>query len=129
MSDELAKSVQDAASYGLKFAADKQRLSLHAVDEAWVASVVAKHALTAAVHAGEMIDIQRHKAEVDRLKRRESQLSNAWAGAKVEADRQLQRVQSALADLGDRKIAESLAEKIGVILPAESDALFEENAA
>lgn len=113
---ELAEPVRAEAVLALKFAAEKQQLPLHGVDAEWVAEVVAKRVIIAASNSGEVIPRERHDEEVARLKRRESQLSGWWVGAKVEADRQMQRAQSALSDLEDRVLAKSLAGKIGVLL-------------
>lgn len=119
---ELTGPVKDEAALALQFAAEKQHLSLHGVDAPWVAEVVTRRAIIAASNAGELVPKERHDAEVGRLKRREAQLLNWWSGAKVEADRQAQRAQAALAELENRELAKMLADKIGVILPEEPGA-------
>lgn len=124
MSYELTGPIKAEAALALQFAAEKQHVALHGVDVSWVAEVVAKRAIIAASNSGELVPKDRHDAEVGRLKRREAQLSGWWAGAKVEADRQMQRAQSALTELEDRELAQVLAQKIGVVLPEVQETLF-----
>lgn len=108
--------VNESALYGLRFAADKERLSLHGYKAEWIAEVVATHALAGAVHSGAVVDKAVHDAAVEKLTRRVKQFENYWAGAKVNADQQVQRVQSALSALKDRELATKLAEQVGVLL-------------
>lgn len=123
--DDLAPAVREAAVHGFKFAADKKGLALWGVDSDWIAAVVASHTLTAASNSGAVVERSKHDAELARLKARENQFSKYWSGAKVEADRQLQRVQKALSALEDRALAKRLADEIGVCLVEEPDGLFE----
>ena len=125
VTEELAEPVAVEALLALRFAAEKQRLALHAVDAAWVSAVIARRSILAAVRSGELVEHKRHADEVERLKRRADQFSKYWASAKVEADRQLQRVQAALGEIEDRGLAAKLADQIGVILPEAEDSLFE----
>jgi predicted RNA-binding protein with PUA-like domain len=119
---DITDTVKDAALYGLKFAAEKERLPLYSVREDWIAGVVATHAIKAAISTGQVVDKTVHDAAVEKLKSRARQFENYWASTKVQADQQLQRIQSALMELKDQDLAASLAEKIGVILPDEEAA-------
>jgi hypothetical protein len=123
--EDLPKPVHDEAVLAFKFAAEKQGLPLHAVDVDWIAAVLARRILISATNAGEVVPKEKHQQEVENMKSRADRFSNWWAGAKADADRQLQRAQTVLSDLPDRTLAENLAEQIGVLLLDEKDALFE----
>lgn len=122
MAVEVTDAVAESALYGLKFAADKERLTLYAVRPEWIARVVASHAIGAAISTGHVVAKPVHDAAIEKLKRRAAQFESYWASEKSQADQQLQRAQAALADLEDRELAARLADKIGVLLHYEEDA-------
>lgn len=118
----MNEKVTAAALYGLRFAAEKERLSLLGCNPEWVAQVVATHAVNGAIAAGVMVNKDVHDKAVSDLRARASQFEKYWASAKVEADRQLERVQAALTDMEDSDLAAKLADQIGVILHREDRA-------
>jgi hypothetical protein len=102
----------EAARYGLKWEADRQGLNLFSYDVERMARNALHHALKSGhvvTHADmdERLAKERRNADV--------QLRRACA-AEVNADRQLSRLERALAAWPDREAAELLAKKCGVLL-------------
>lgn len=114
--------VVEAASYGLKFAAEKHPIFHYGADLEPVARIVTTHVLAAAENTGAVVSVDRHESEVGKLKDRSARFEKYGASEKTQADQQLHRVQQALLEIEDRELAQSLAGKIGVILHYDDEA-------
>jgi hypothetical protein len=115
--DEAQEGWVDAATYGLRYAAERQGVNLHTYD----ASTLARNAVHHALSSGYVVTREdANKRVEDERRKADTHLRRACA-AEVAADQQRSRLIAALATWPDREAAEELAHTCGLLLPPAKD--------
>lgn len=100
----------------LEFAAEKYGDSLRGPHIHEVASIVAARILNHAERSGAVVSMEKHRQKVGKLESDVAKNRNSWAAVTVQADRQMGRLQQALSELEDQRLAQKIAHQAGVTL-------------
>lgn len=110
---DVTPEAATSGAWGLRFAAEKQGLSLHTYDVDELARITIIHAIDHGV-----VPQDRWSAAIEDGKRKEAQVLKRACAAEGARDRQMVKTQEVLSRLAatDRPLAEALAADIGVLL-------------
>jgi hypothetical protein len=107
-----------AATYGLRYAAERQGLNLHTYNVEAMAEAAVHHAL----NTTQIITREDAEAKIEKVERICDQHLRRACAAEGARDRQMSKLQYALSAWPDRQAAEVLAKECGVLLLPEKEA-------